>query len=104
MRVTTPPRNARRVCIAGLLTAALLLALVAAWPADAQAAAGADVPAQEIVLPLAAADEGGGGLSGAGASEWLPFAIALGPALLLIAGILWITFAIDRYEDSDPEE
>ena len=54
--------------------------------------------AQEIIIPMAPADEGGDGLSGSGASEWLPFAVLLGPFLVVVSGLLWLTFRIDASE------
>ncbi len=39
-----------------------------------------------------------GGMDGAGASDWLPFAIMLAPFLVLVSGILWVTFGIDKSE------
>jgi hypothetical protein len=43
-------------------------------------------------------DVGDGGYDGAGASDWLPFAMMLGPFLVLITGLLWVTFRIDKSE------
>ena len=104
MHATIPFRSTRQVLIAALLMATTLLILISAWPGDVHAAATTEAFAEETILPFAPADEGGAGLSGAGASEWLPFAVALGPALVLIAGLLWLTFGIDRSEQSDPQE
>lgn len=104
MSASAPPTTARRLLVVGTVitaTVALLAALFVAFPAGLEGADVAAPPAQEIVIPLAPADEGGDGLAGAGASEWIPFAVALGPALVLLTGLLWLTFKIDANETDD---
>lgn len=103
MSAFTLPRSGRRLLIVGVVTIALLATLFAALPADLDAAGVTTPPAEEIVIPMAPADEGGDGLAGAGASEWLPFAVMLGPLLVLITGLLWLTFKIDSTEAEDDE-
>ncbi|MCY3920402.1 MAG: hypothetical protein OXG38_11460 [Chloroflexi bacterium] len=89
---------ARRSLLA-LTVAALLAALLfAALPAPAEAAGLPEAPGDETIIPMAPADEGGAGMSGSGASEWLPFAVLLGPFLVVITGLLWLTFRIDASE------
>ena len=102
MSASRLPRSAQRLLIAGIVTIALLATLFVALPTDLNAAAAVSAPvAEEIVLPMAPADEGGGGLSGSGASEWLPFAVLLGPFMVVITGLLWLTFKIDDSETDD---
>ncbi len=103
MSASTLPRSARRLLIVGLVTIALLAALLAALPADLDAASVATPPAQEIVIPMAPAGEGGDGLAGAGASEWLPFATLLGPFMVVMTGLLFLTFKIDSSDADDDE-
>ena len=103
MSASTLPRSGRRLLIVGVVTIALLATLFAALPADLDAAGVTTPPAEEIVIPMAPADEGGGGLSSSGASEWLPFAILLGPLLILITGLLWLTFRVDSNDAEDDE-
>ena len=86
---------ARQLLVALIVTVFLLALLAVAVPAAADAAGITTPPAEEIVIPMAPADEGGDGLSGAGASEWLPFAVLLGPLLVLITGLLFLTFKLD---------
>jgi len=86
---------ARQLLVAMIVTVFLLALLAVALPAAADAAGIATPPAEEIVIPMAPADEGGDGLAGAGASEWLPFAVLLGPFLVVITGLLFLTFKID---------
>ena len=101
MSASTLPTTARRLLVAGAVTLALLAALFVALSADVEGAGLAGPPAQEIVIPMAPADEGGDGLSGAGASEWIPLAVLLGPAAVLLAGVMWLTFRIDADQTDD---
>ncbi|MXY78209.1 MAG: hypothetical protein F4Y94_00515 [Chloroflexi bacterium] len=89
---------ARRSLLALTIAALLVAVLFAALPAPADAAALPEAPGDEVVIPMAPADEGGAGMSGSGASEWLPFAVLLGPFLVVITGLLWLTFRIDASE------
>ncbi len=88
----------RRFLLALTVTALLVGLLLVALPAPIEAAGLTAPPAQEIIIPMAPADEGGDGLSGSGASEWLPFAVLLGPFLVVVSGLLWLTFRIDASE------
>jgi hypothetical protein len=101
MSASTLPHSAHRLLIVAIVTIALLATLFAALPADLDAAAVSTPPAQEIVIPMAPADEGGDGLSGSTSSEWIPFAVLLGPFLVVITGLLWLTFRIDASEADD---
>ncbi len=91
----------RRSLLALTVAALLLAALFAALPAPADAAGLPETPGDEMIIPLAPADEGGAGMSGSGASEWLPFAVLLGPFLVVITGLLWLTFRIDAGETDE---
>ena len=88
----------RRLLVALLLTLFMVAVLAVVVPSASEAAGIAGPPAEEIVIPMAPADEGGGGLSQAGASEWIPFAVTLGPFLVIISGLLWLTFRVDAEE------
>lgn len=55
------------------------------------------VPVQRL-LPHTPADEGGTAIDNAEKPEWFLFAILLGPFLVLVSGILWLTFRIDHSE------
>ncbi len=100
MIVTARPHALVRPLLLLLITTALLVAATITLPTSA-GATGLDTPVgQEIVLPLTPADEGGGGLGNAGESEWIMFAVALGPFLVLIIGLLWLTLKIDSSEDN----
>ncbi len=81
------------------LIAVIAAGTLALWsPSPASAAGDAQTPADEQLLPMAAPDEGGAGTDQAGASEWIPFAVMLGPFLVLIVPLLWLIFRIDRSE------
>ena len=108
MMVTILPRALVRpllpLLIAAALVAALLTAAVVTMPASA-GAAGIDAPVeQEIVTPMTPGGEGGGGLDNSGAPEWITFAITLGPFLVLITGLLWLTVKIDASNDAGNED
>ena len=90
-----------RLLIGAVAVGLLIVGVLAAPGGEAAAAGLAPAVADEVVPPQAPADEGGAGLSNAGASEWLPFAITLGPFLVLITGLLWLTFGIDRSEKKE---
>lgn len=90
-----------RLLVVMAVVGLLLIGALAAPVGEAAAAGLAPAVADEVVPPQAPADEGGAGLSNAGASEWLPFAITLGPFLVLITGLLWLTFGIDRSEKKE---
>lgn len=98
MRASRLPRTTRRLLIVALVSVVLLTSLFFIAPAETEAAGIAPQPGHEIVIPMAPADEGGGGLSGSGASEWIPFAVMLGPFVVVITGLLWLTFRIDADE------
>lgn len=95
---TAQIHSPHRFLLALTVTALLVGLLLVALPAPIEAAGLATPPAQEIIIPMAPADEGGDGLSGSGASEWLPFAVLLGPFLVVVSGLLWLTFRIDASE------
>ena len=108
MMVTIPPRALVRpllpLLIATALVAALLTAAVVTMPTSA-GAAGIDAPVeQETVMPMTPGGEGGGGLDNAGAPEWVMFAMALGPFLVLMTGLLWLTVRIDASNDAGNED
>ena len=92
---------ARRSLLALTIAALLAAVLFAAMPAPADAAGLPEAPGNETIMPMVPADEGGGGMSGSGASEWLPFAVLLGPFLVVITGLLWLTFRIDAGETDE---
>ena len=84
----------------------LLLALVAilataggglSAPSASAAQQSAPIPVQRL-LPHVPADEGGTAINNAEKSEWYLFAILLGPFLVLVSGLLWLTFRIDHSE------
>ncbi len=108
MMVTIPPRTLVRPLLLLLITAAVLAALLTttavALPASAGAAAVDTSVAQEIVLPMAPGGEGGGGIDGSGAPQWIMFAIALGPFLVLISSLLWLTVRIDASTGAGNED
>lgn len=103
--VTILPRALARPLLLLLITAALLAALLATevvtLPTSADAA-GIDTPVeQETVIPMTPGGEGGGGLDNSGASEWVMFAMALGPFLVLITALLWLTVKIDSSNEDE---
>ena len=90
--------------IAAALLAALLTATVVTMPASA-GAAGIDAPVeQETVMPMTPGGEGGGGLDGSGAPQWIMFAMALGPFVVLMTGLLWLTVKIDSSTGAGNED
>jgi hypothetical protein len=104
MMVTILPRTLVRPLLLLLITAALLTTTAVTLPASADAAA-IDAPvAQETVLPMTPGGEGGGGLDGSGAPQWIMFAIALGPFLVLISTLLWLTVKIDASTGADQDD
>ncbi len=87
------------------LSRALLLAVLATTLLLGVVLVSASIAsAGDVVAPVAEemvsidSDVGDGGSDGAGASEWLPFAMMLGPFIVLITGLLWVTFRIDKSE------
>ena len=84
-----------RALILGVLASALLLGVV--LPTSPSASAG------NLVVPVAEevtyidSDVGDGG-SGAGASDWVSFAMLLAPFFVLITALLWLFFGIDKSE------
>ena len=108
MTETILPRTLVRPLLLLLITVALLAALLTTTavtlPASADAA-GIDAPvAQETVVPMTPGGEGGGGLDGSGAPQWIMFAIALGPFLVLITTLLWLTVKIDASTGADIDD
>ena len=82
-----------------MLIAVIAAGTLALWFSSPASAAGhAQPPAGEQRLPMTAPDEGGAGTDQAGASEWIPFAVMLGPFLVLVVPLLWLIFRIDRSE------
>ena len=94
MRSAARPDLKRALILAVLASALLLGVMLLTTPS---------VSAGDVVAPVAEeiayidSDVGDGG-SGAGASEWLPFAVMLAPFGVLITGLLWLTFGIDKSE------
>ncbi len=86
------------IAIAGVAAALLLGALFAAFPDSADAAAVDPPLTDELVLPMTPAREGGDGIDNAGTSEWVMLAVTLGPFSVLISGLIWLTFRIDKSE------
>ena len=86
-----------------LLTVLALVAVLALTFAPAAAlAAGIDGPiAGERPLPQASPDQGGAGVNGYQATDWITFAVPLGAFLPAIIGLLWLTFRIDRSESRE---
>lgn len=83
-----------------VIAAALVLGVLLATAPSADAA-GLAPPAIEQVAP--ADSDVNGGFDGAGASDWAPFAIMLAPFIVLISGLLWVTFGIDRSEGREED-
>lgn len=94
MRIVTAPLARRTILV--IVAAALLLGVFLVATPSVEAGDATPPPIERIV-PIDS-DVQGGGTAGAGASEWIPFAIMLGPFSILITGILWLTFRIDRSE------
>lgn len=91
-------RSPRRV----LLVLALVAILATAGgglsaPAASAAEQTAPIPVERL-LPHTPADEGGTAIDNAEKPEWFLFAVLLGPFLVLVSGILWLTFRIDHSE------
>lgn len=83
-----------------LIAAALVLGVLLAASPSADAA---DVTPPPIEQVAPADSDVNGGLDGAGASDWIPFAIMLAPFAVLISGLLWVTFGIDRSEGREED-
>ncbi len=94
MRNVSPSSDLSRALILAAFASVLLLGMVVLTTPG--------VSAQDLVTPVTDtpvyidSDVGDGGLSGAGASDWAPFAVMLAPFLVLFAGLMWLTFGIDR--------
>ena len=87
----------RTALLLTVLALAVALALTLA-PAEALAA-GVDGPiVGEQPLPQTPPDQGGAGVDGYKATDWITFAVPLGAFLPAIIGLLWLTFRIDRSE------
>lgn len=81
-----------------LIAVALLVGAMLAVPGNASAADVGEPVAAELALPMAPSGEGGDGIGSGTASGWIVFAVGLAPAGVLMAGLLWLTFGIDRSE------
>lgn len=81
-----------------LIAAALLVGAMVAVPSNASAAEVGEPVAEEIVLPMAPSGEGGDGIDNGTAPGWIMFSVALAPFSVLMTGLLWLTFRIDRSE------
>lgn len=83
-----------------LLTVLALVAALALTLAPGEAlAAGIDGPTVgEQPFPQASPDQGGAGVNGYKATDWITFAVPLGAFLPAIIGLLWLTLRIDRSE------
>ena len=108
MMVTILPRARVRPLLPLLIAAALLAALLTAaavtLPSSA-GAAGIDAPVeQESVIPMTPGGEGGGGLDNSGAPQWIMFAMTLGPFLVLVTALLWLTVKIDASNEDGTED
>ena len=87
-----------RPVVALTIAAAVLVGAVVALPTSASAADVGNPVAEELVVPMAPSGEGGDGIGSGTASGWIVFAVGLGPFALLMTGLLWLTFRIDRSE------
>lgn len=81
-----------------LIAVALLVGAMLAVPGNASAADVGEPVAAELVLPMAPSGEGGDGIGSGTAPGWIVFAVGLAPAGVLMTGLLWLTFGIDRSE------
>ena len=86
-----------RLALAGLIAAALLAGVALATPSAAAANAPIGVASAGVLADIPA-DEGGSGVNNAGSSEWIVFSVGLGPFIILVSCLLWITFGIDKSE------
>ena len=81
------------------IVATISLGVFTALPGSVDAAAATPPPqVEQIVLPHAPADQGGTDSTNARTADWLMFAVTLGPFAVLMAGLLLLTFGIDRSE------
>ena len=85
-----------RLALAGLIAAALLGGVALATP-SAAAAAPLGVTSAGVLADVPP-NEGGSGVNNAGSSEWIVFSVGLGPFVILVSCLLWITFGIDKSE------
>ena len=91
-------RSPRRLLLVLALAATLGTAGVGLTTPTASAAEQTTPVPVERVLPHTPADEGGTAVDNAEKPEWFLFAILLAPFLVLVSGILLLTFRIDRSE------
>jgi len=82
------------------IAAALVLGVLLTATPSADAA---DLTPPPIEQVTPADSDVNGGFDGAGASDWVPFAIMLAPFIVLISGLLWVTFGIDRSEGREED-